>query len=253
MRFKYISKGSFGKKKIYYSYISSHKHNHNFFVFLHGAYSTGLKDRYIDLSRQLAKKNIANSFSYETSRNLQSFEEKVLSMTFEDYTATFEGKTFIQEKEDIEIIFKYFMENFAKDSKAQVNLVGFSLGGTMASFLIKQYGKVLNSITLFGSGITTKGTNAPILSTYPSSQAILKNFLQFKGQLTLVQGTEDKVVPVQSARKIIFQANNAKVRKLILLNGVDHTFTKINDVNNEDKLNSTIYRIITSQDTITLE
>lgn len=234
-------KGSFGKKLIYYSF-KKQRGSSNYFFFLHGVYSTCLKQKYFYLADKISNKKLGNVFLFESSRKVYTFETK---LDFKQYVKTFEGKTFNDELQDVLNIFEYFYGNFVKNKKtARIFLIGFSLGGTLASYLLPIYGDRVKGVVLFGSGVTTKGINKPITKTYPSKNSLLSNFKTFEGILTLVQGSNDIIVPLIEAREIIDYSDKAFIRSLIILKGVDHRFVNINDTKRENYLIKMIINII---------
>jgi hypothetical protein len=239
---KVIKNASFGKKLIYY-YILSSKDDDNYYFFVHGKYSTCLQKKYFELAKKIQKKKKGKVFLFENSRNKYSFEIKNRKKT-EDYSLGFKGKTFQDELKDLFITFNFFRENVIKNKDAKINIVASSLGGTLSSYLIPKYGKIINSIVLLNSGITTDDRKSSIGKTYPNENDILNNFNLFKGNLTLVQGTKDFVVSQNKARKIITDTTGAIEKKLIILKGADHRFLTINNVNKENVLVEKLAEII---------
>lgn len=237
--------GSFRRKGIYCQFIPSKKETNIFYVFFHGAFSSSLKEKYIHIAKMLTNNSIGNVFLYETSRAIPTFDTKASLLSFEEYRNSFEGKTFEDELADVKSALEFFKNTYLLEVKnPKVCFVGFSLGGTLSSFLIQEYQYYLTNIFLFGSGITTRGHNQPITNTYPDKQAILNNFIPFKGNITLVQGTNDTIVPQEEARQIIYQTKNAFSRSLIFLKDVDHTFTYIGSNKKESILAKKIFQII---------
>lgn len=240
----YIQEGSFGKKRIYYDFFPVVNPGENYYVFFHGVYSTCFKPKTLSLAKSIVDQSLGSVFLFETSRQYYSFERESQSLSFEEYiTESFYGKTFQNELDDVKTIIRFFKEHLITTTAYKLHFIGFSLGGTMLSFLISE-NRQLSSITLFGSGITTKGQATPIRNEYPKKEVILSNFNHFPGNMTLIQGTEDSVVPIEEAREIIFQANQAKTRKLILWRGVDHLFTKIDGSKNEKELHTKMFHTI---------
>lgn len=228
MKLDYIDSGSFGNKKIFYQFINRKLSNKLRFFFLHGVFSTTLKDKYKKLAKHIVKNNLGSVFLYETSRTLNTWENK---LSFKQYEKSFIGKTFIDEKQDIENIFKHFLKLSLSDKKRNIILVGFSLGGTLASFLLPKYNDLIKDLYLFGSGISTKRKELPILSTYPSKRAILNNFKNYTGSIYLIQGERDNVVPTEEAKQIIKIAKNCLYKKIVILKDVDHQFYLIKNKN----------------------
>ena len=231
--------GVFGEKKqkvVFYQ-------NKNFskaFFFIHGLYSSCSQDKYFLLTKGLVK-NDFNVFLFDRSR------KKGYKDNFDIQTKSFffKGKSFNEEINDVKIAFKFFLSFLPK--KKEITIVGFSLGGTLASFLIKEYKNHVKNIFLFGSGISTKNKNRPITDTYPRKEDILKNFSMFKGKIILVQGTKDNVVPIEEAREVITNKESlAFIRKLIILKDVDHQFKYINDRKSK-KINKIILDILINE------
>lgn len=226
MKLNYIDSGIYGNKKIFYRLFGENLSHRLRFFFLHGVFSTTLKEKYQLIARQIVKNKLGSVFLYETSRKINSWESK---MEFYNYEKTFRGKTFLDEKNDVEIIFDHFLKITSSTKKINIILVGFSLGGTLASFLLPKYGSIIKSVFLFGSGITTKRKNLPILSTYPPKEKILQNFKNFKGSIYLIQGDKDNVVPTEEAKQILKIANQSLIKKNIILKNVDHQFNLISE------------------------
>ena len=101
--------------------------------------------------------------------------------------------------------------------------MGFSLGGTQCSYLLPKYGSYIDSVFLFGSGITTKAKGSTYPG-YPNKNEILHNFSLYKGNIFLIQGDLDTVVPQDEAKKILYTAHKARHTELIKLAHVDHSF-----------------------------
>lgn len=240
-----LNVGTFGRKELYYTYIPSKKKSEVFYIFFHGSFSTTLKKRYFELAKRLTTKSIGNVFLFETSRSIPAFDTKATTDDFETYRATFNGKTFADELADMQTLFEFFMQKYvAKAKHPQVRIVGISLGGTISSFLIPTYNDVIADIFYLGSGITTKNREFSLIADYPSKTKLLKHFANYTGNITLIQGTADTIVPQEEARAIIFKSEKAKQRSLILLSGVDHRFLFINGEYKELELNQKIFNII---------
>lgn len=223
MKYNYINSGYFGRKKIFYKFIGKNFSLKKRFFFLHGVFSTTLKDKYFSLAEEIEKNKIGSVFLYETSRKIYSWES---NLEFEKYEQTFKGKTFEDEKKDVEKAFKYFLKITSINDK-NIVLVGFSLGGTLASFLLPKYGRLIRSLFLFGSGISTKRKELPVLSSYPPKDKILSNFKNFNGSIYLIQGEKDNVVPKEEGREILKVENNSFIKKNVILKNIDHQFFSV--------------------------
>lgn len=235
---KILIKGTFGEKSQKILYFSGR--NNIYYFFVHGLYGSCFDNRYLNLAKKLNRKNY-NVLLLDRSR-LPGYK---LSFSFETKQKFFIGKTFRNEIEDLKIAYDYSQNNIIK-KKSLVNLVGFSLGGTLISYLINDYKNYLNSIFLFGTGVSTKNKNRPIVSSYPRSREILRNFSRFDKSIILVQGSKDSVIDGEEAKKIIFnRMGNFSTRILILLEGVDHQFKKLFDKDATELLEEKIFNILT--------
>lgn len=240
-----LNHGTFGTKKLYYSYIPSKKKSDVFYIFFHGSFSTTLKKRYFELANKLTEESIGNVLLFETSRVIPAFDTKATTDDFEKYRATFDGKTFADELADMQTLFAFFMKTYvAKAKHPKVRIVGISLGGTLSSFLIPDYKDVITDIFYLGSGVTTKNRSLSLIADYPTKAQLLKHFAAYTGNITLIQGTADTTVPQEEAREIIFAAEKAQQRTLILLSGVDHRFMFVNGEYKEEDLNQKLLEII---------
>lgn len=227
-------KGHFGIKKQRCIIFQGIKKEGIFII--HGLYGTGLKKKYLKIAQFLNKEGYY-VFLFESSR-LQGFRE---DLNYEEKMKFFINKKFKDEVLDVKESFKKFIK---LTHIKKINIVGFSLGGTISSFLIKDFYSVIKRIFLFGSGISTKNKNRPIVNSYPTKKEILANFNKFKGKLFLIQGTKDNIVPLNEARQIILKSNNSLLRKLIILKGVDHQFKYIKNKDKENVLTKLIVEII---------
>lgn len=91
----------------------------------------------------------------------------------------------------------------------------------------------VKKISLCGSGCGSNGSIKPILCTMPSQGEILAGVQNYTGEILLIQGEKDDVVPRESGFKIIQAAKKAKA-KLIVVPGVNHNFSKINGAKNPE-------------------
>ncbi|MCS7092906.1 MAG: alpha/beta hydrolase [Patescibacteria group bacterium] len=225
--------GVFGEKIQKGVYLKGEKKEGVFFV--HGLYGNCFDEKYRKLSNFLNKKGYS-VFLFNRSR----LDHEILIN--ENRQNQFQGKSFNDEIEDVKIALKHFLRI---SRLRKVHYAGFSLGGTLSSFLVKNFNSYLKTIFLFGSGLSTKNKNRPIVNRFPEKSLILNNFSSYSGKIILVQGTYDDVVPIEEAREIItYHKNKAPLTKLILLRGVDHQFKRIKGRPSELKLTKLIYQII---------
>lgn len=239
-----LKNGTFGRRELYFKEFYNPDSFDNYF-FIHGAFDTTLKHKYFNIAKKLNEDRKVNVFLFETSRKIYTFENK---LNYKNYANTFSGKSFKDEIKDVQILFKYYLEKIKKNSKNfQIKIIGFSLGGTLSSFLIRNFNKYISDIFLFGSGITTKRKDWPILNSYPTKESILNNFSQFSGNLFLILGSKDNVIPTDESVRIVLESKKAQLKELKILKGVDHRFRKINGALAERKLENIIYKILSKK------
>jgi esterase/lipase len=236
---KEIISGVFGEKKQKINFYLTESSNKVFF-FIHGLYGSCFKDKYFLLAKKLVNHHF-NVFLFDRSRR-KGYNDK---LDYKIKSSFFKEKSFKDEINDTKLAFKFLLSFLSKNK--EINIVGFSLGGTLASFLIKDYQKYIKNIFLFGSGITTKDKKRPIVNSYPKKETVLKNFSMFKGKIILVQGTDDNVVSLEESREIITNENNSSlIRKLIILKDVDHQFKYLKGRENK-KIAETILDILVNE------
>lgn len=218
--------GSAGKKKIYYKFLRFEPESTHFFIFFHGSFSSSYFGEKNDIiARKIIENGLGNVLLYETSRQVYSFETK---LPFEEYKKAFGPKTYREELEDVKSIFSFFNQTMVKDrSRSRFHFVGSSLGGTQCSYLLPEYGHMVSDVFLLGSGITTK-TKGSTYPGYPAKEEILKNYHDYSGAVYLVQGSEDTVVSKEEAMELLDHAGKSRVKMNIIMEGVDHSFRKLN-------------------------
>jgi pimeloyl-ACP methyl ester carboxylesterase len=232
--------GSFGKKRIYYQYLESQTVTDIVVVFCHGVFSNSYNNqKYQRLAEEIVSASLGNVLLFESSRTTQSWEK---GDSWEEYRNSFTGKTFEDERLDLFKIVDFI--DTQTHGKKKFVLIGSSLGGTLASFLLPLYKEKILGVVLLGSGITTKSPEQPILSTYPAKKIVLENYRHFMGFVTLVQGTLDTVVPRKEAQRIVTQKSPSPRRDLIILQGVDHTFSTINRKPEPEKIHTLLFDIL---------
>ena len=103
------------------------------------------------------------------------------------------------------------------------------MGGTVTTMLNDKF-KYIDKIVLAGSGINYGFSNLPILSTVPKESEIVKSAGKFTGNVLSLQGSKDEVVPLESQNKLLTAYSSSKTTKKII-NGANHSFSKINGKN----------------------
>jgi predicted esterase len=229
-----VTIGSFGNQEIKIRIDS--KGTKGLIIFFHGLGSSAFGSGPTNHS-WLYDYFLAEGYScalYESSRS--SLPENSSTLSFEEQAKIIlKNKTFEDEINDAQSYFLYITEKFKRNnSKAlsNVHLVGFSLGGILATVLGATH--TPKSISLFGSSL---GFNlepkTPILGkAHLSLDSFIKKVTNsarvVAGNILMVRGDDDTTA--QSKETIdLFQAfNNAQRRNLVMLKGVNHRF-KTND------------------------
>lgn len=244
-RLNYSIKGIFGNKMNRIK-LCVNKKSDELIVLLHGAYSSPFSDRdkrYEYLFQKLSP-FISVGF-YQTSRIFEV--QKKPQLTFEKFRdLSFKGKTFCQELSDVKESFVEIVNETKKETgkcKLRITLVGFSLGGTM-SVLLTKVSKEIDNIFLFGSGISFASKNPPILDSIPSETQISKILVEFRGNIFICRGSDDRQATHEKAYEIYESAKNSNLKLFIELKDVDHRFILKNKKKEEEKLNELIFKFI---------
>jgi hypothetical protein len=222
--------GSYNHKSIDAYIWKSHKPVSVVTIFvqgLYGVYSPGEQEDKVNmLVSMLTSKGISHCVNYNSSRDF-SFNTDT---DYDERKKAFIDKTFIQELDDLKSVVKWIVENSEKifgikKSDLILNVHGNSLGGTF-TVLLDDFFPVIKKISLCGSGCGTNGSTKPILSTYLPEQTILDSISKFRGELLLLQGSEDTQVPLESGMKILAHAIHAKTSHMVV-EGANHNFSKM--------------------------
>ncbi|MHB1316715.1 MAG: alpha/beta hydrolase family protein [Minisyncoccota bacterium] len=205
-------------------------------VFIHGLYGVFDQnepgDKLNILINSLTAEGVAHCVSFNTSRDF-SFSTKT---EYGERKNAFKEKTFIQELGDVKKVASWIINNsedtfgITKDDLI-LYVHGTSLGGTFAVLLGDFYSKI-KKISLCGSGCGTNGSTKPILSTMFSEADILKPIKTFKGEIFLLQGSEDTQVPLESGLKILKHATSARTSHNVVF-GANHNFSKLHGIEND--------------------
>jgi dienelactone hydrolase len=206
-------------------------------ILVHGVYGVTSPDDPREKSIRLAQKLVASGVShavlYNSSRDFV-FDDDM------DYAArqeAFKDKTFAEELEDLRRVIAYVRERSQAEfgiapKDLKLYLHGNSLGGTIIVTSVKDIPGV-EKVSLCGSGCGTNGSTKPILSTMYDEVAILAGITDYTGELQLLQGSADTVVPRESGWKIIQHATKTHA-KVIVVPGANHNFSKLNGVSSQE-------------------
>ena len=150
-----------------------------------------------------------------------------------DEKKAFCEKTFDEERRDILDMFRVLNERApevfgARQKRYQI--VANSMGGTMASTLREVFSHV-EKIVLCGSGTGSSSATKPILSTYPSKRYVTSAAATFTGDVLLLQGEKDAVVPLASQDELLAAYSSARLAVKKIVPGANHNFSKIDGGN----------------------
>ncbi len=216
------SLGSYGNRKVKMKLVGLTNRSKKLVILFPGVYGRPFRDKFYNkLFSRLSGLGVGVG-TFETSRKRVN-----LSKDFVRYQKNFEDKSFAMEVRDVRLAVDELVSSYKEAvdlKKLELCFCGFSLGGTLSSYLISKYRKELKTLIFFGSGCETRGKKMPILSSYPEKDEILKKFKRFRGNIVVVQGTEDRVVPRDGARMILDGCKHAVSRSLVELVGADHRF-----------------------------
>ena len=197
-------------------------------VFIHGLYGTagdrGSKS-YI-LGEKIRRLGAANVAYFNSSRDWEIYKS-------DDEKKAFCGKTFDEERRDILDMFRALDERVpevfgARQKRYQI--VANSMGGTMASTLREVFSHV-EKIVLCGSGTGSSSATKPILSTYPSKCYVTSAAATFTGDVLLLQGEKDMVVPLWSQDELLAAYSSARLTIKKVIPGANHNFSRIDGGN----------------------
>lgn len=197
-------------------------------VFIHGLYGTagerGLKS-YI-LGEKIRRLGVANVAYFNSSRDWKIYKSG-------DEKKAFCGKTFDEERRDILDMFRVLNERApevfgARQKRYQI--VANSMGGTMVSTLREVFPRV-GKVVLCGSDTGASSATKPILSTYPSKRYVTSAAATFTGDVLLLQGEKDAVVPLASQDELLAAYGSARLAAKKVIPGANHNFSKIDGGN----------------------
>lgn len=149
---------------------------------------------------------------------------------FESRRAAFAEKTFDDELTDLRTVIEYVIDHahevFSIDQSSLVlHLHGTSIGGTVALMATETFPQI-KKLSLCAPPSNKGASRKPIVSTMPESGHLFKVAGQFTGDMFLLYGGNDTIVPKESSFAIVQHAVNARVT-LIVVPNADHDFRKL--------------------------
>lgn len=175
------------------------------------------------LGNLLIEHGVSHVVFYNSSRDVTVSTES----TFEDRARAFSKKTFNDELADLRKVVTYVIEHatelFGCDPEdVTLYLHGTSVGGTLALMLSTEYPQ-LKKLSLCAPPSSKGNSRKPIVSTMPEQDTLLSVAQQFTGDLFLLYGEEDAVVPRESSFKILEHATHAHT-SFRVIPGANHDF-----------------------------
>ena len=180
----------------------------------------------VEASEQIVQAGIASTFRYSSSRNWELWKEAEKAGTnfekFEKQSATFSGKTYQQELEELRMVVDHINQEFCP---AQLYLSGTSYGGGLAALLCGESIAHLSKVLLSCPQIEPAGREQwNCYRGFLPKEAFQEALARYQGKLRIIHSRGDRVVPFQQAREL-FDAATTNDKELISLPGGNHIFT----------------------------
>jgi len=171
----------------------------------------------------LLEHNVSNVVFFNSSRDFAFSADS----DFESRTRAFGDKTFDDELADLRAVTLYVTEHagslFGCDhADLTVYVHGTSIGGTLALMLTAEYPHI-KKLSLCAPPSSRGSSHKPIISTMPEQSALLSVARQFTGDLFLLCGEEDTIVPRESSFKLLEHATHAHT-SFRIVPGASHDF-----------------------------
>ncbi len=175
------------------------------------------------LGDTLIEHNVSHVVFYNSSRDFAFSADS----NFEDRKRAFGDKTFTDELADLRTVASYVTEHaielFGCDSEDITLYVhGTSIGGTLALMLTAEYPHI-KKLSLCAPPSNKGNSRKPIVSTMPEQSTLLSVAQQFTGDMFLLYGEEDTIVPRESSFKILEHATQANT-SFHVVPGANHDF-----------------------------
>ncbi len=175
------------------------------------------------LGDMLIEHNVSHVVFYNSSRDFTFSADS----NFEDRKRAFGDKSFSDELDDLRMVASYVTEHaeelFGCDSaKVTLYVHGTSIGGTLALMLTSKYPNI-KKLSLCAPPSSRGNSSKPIVSTMPEQSTLLSVAQQFTGDMFLLYGEKDTIVPKESSFKILEHATHANTSSRVVL-GANHDF-----------------------------
>ncbi len=181
------------------------------------------------LGEMLITHNISNVVFYNSSRDFSFAADS----DFESRKAAFAHKTFNDEVTDLHTVIQHVIDHSQDEfgispSELVLYLHGTSLGGTI-SVVVSQEFPQIRKLSLCAPPSSKGNSKKPIVSTMPESEEVFSAAGQFTGDMFLLYGDRDTIVPKESSFALVAHASKARLATLIIPNA-NHDFRKLDGI-----------------------
>jgi pimeloyl-ACP methyl ester carboxylesterase len=199
-------------------------------VCIHGSHSSGHEMQ--DVARAVAGKM---SVARITTSRHQDFDPAsgqpfVAPGSEDDYMTTgFAGKTYEMELEDVRRAIEHVLGQSEQlfgvpREQVRIDLLGSSLGANLAAEMIGRLPGQVDRLVLAAPPAELGNedlADKPLLDSFPVRERFLGPLKRFQGEVTLIRGSEDHVVPESAVDEYAAAAQSAK---RITIPGAGHSF-----------------------------
>lgn len=185
------------------------------------------------LGDMLIDSNTSHVVFYNSSRDF-SFKA---DSNFENRKAAFSAKTFNDELVDLHTVIQYVIDHAQDEfdirpSELMLYVHGTSIGGTISLMATAKFPQI-RKLSLCAPPSNRGNSQKPIVSTMPDSEVLLSVAGQFGGEMLLLYGGNDTIVPKESSLAIVSHAVKAKTAVVTVPNA-DHDFRRLDGIETTD-------------------
>lgn len=179
------------------------------------------------LGDMLIDNNTSHVVFYNSSREFSFTADS----NFESRKEAFSNKTFSDEVADLRTVIQYVLDHaqeefWIRTSDLVLYLHGTSIGGTISLVATAEFPQI-QKLSLCAPPASRGSSKKPIVSSMPDSEELFSVVKQFTGEMFLLYGGNDSIVPKESSFAIILHTVKARTSTLVVPS-VDHDFRKFN-------------------------
>lgn len=190
----------------------------NFLIFVQGSWEIGQNDRNVAASKIISGKGIASTLLYESSRDWSALERAANN---DDWINAFGDKTYQDELQELRELIDYVNKKYGPTN---LFLSGSSYGGGLAALVAGDSIPNLSRVLLCSSQIEVdEQRQFSIYRGFPTKEVFLGAISRYGGELRIIHGDSDKVVPINQSIDLYNAATTPNKRLVILT--ADHTFS----------------------------